>query len=105
MLESGKSIFSKDIDQMIKLFIDVEYLSFKGLNIGAIFLHDALTDLALGLGVESVLDTFRNHIEKKYRVPAGFITKNVQNFREKVDKRGWKDYLVMASINKCKALR
>ena len=39
-------------------------------------------------------------LKTRYKVPAGFITKNVENFRNKVDKRGWKDYLVMASINK-----
>ncbi|TSA27979.1 hypothetical protein D4R71_01375 [bacterium] len=99
MLEGGKSILKKDISQMIKLAIDVESLTFKGLNIGAIFLHDALTDLALGLDLISPLETFRNHIEKKIGVSAGFITKNVHNFRNKVDAKGWNDYLVMASVN------
>jgi len=100
MLGGAKGILGKDVDQVIKLLIDVESLSFKGLNLGAIFIHDALTDLALGLGMESLLETFRDHVEKKYGVPAGFITKNVDNFRSKVDARGWKDYLVMASVNK-----
>lgn len=100
MLEGGKSVLKKDINQLIKLSIDVESLSFKGLNIGAVFLHDALTDLALGLDLVSPLETFRDHVEKQFGVPAGFITKNVHNFRNKVDDRGWKDYLVMASINK-----
>ena len=63
-------------------------------------MHDSLTDLALGLGIESLLEIFSEHVYKKYNVPAGFITKNVKNFREKVDKRGWRDYLVMSSINK-----
>jgi len=100
MLGGAKGILGKDVDQIVKLLIDVEYLSFKGVNVGAIFIHDALTDLALGLGMESLLETFRDHVQKKYGVPAGFITKNVDNFRNKVVKRGWKDYLVMASINK-----
>ena len=100
MINSGKSILGKDINQMIKLAVDVEFLTFKELNIGAIFLHDALTDLALGLDLISSLEIFRDHIQNKYGVPAGFITKNVYNFRNKVDERGWKDYLIMASINK-----
>lgn len=100
MLGGAKGVLGRDVNKIIKLLVDVEYLPFKGLNIGAIFIHDALTDLALGLGAESLLEVFREHIENKYSVPAGFITKNVKNFREKVEKRGWKDYLVMASINK-----
>ena len=100
MLGGAKGILGRDINQVIKLLIDVEYMPFNGINVGAIFIHDALVDLALGLGAESLLEAFRDHVEKKYGVPAGFITKNVQNFREKVDKRGWKDYLVMASLNK-----
>lgn len=100
MFEGGRSVLKKDINQLIKLAIDVESLSFKGLNIGAVFLHDALTDLALGLDLVSPLETFRDHVEKQFGVQAGFITKNVHNFRNKVDAKGWKDYLVMASINK-----
>jgi hypothetical protein len=100
MLNGAKGIFSKDIDKVIQLLVDIEFLIFKDLNIGAIFLHDSLTDLALGLGAENILETFKEYIEFKYKVPAGFITKNVENFRLKVETRGWNDYLVMASINK-----
>ena len=99
MVNGAQGILGKDVDKMIRLLVDIEFLPFKDLNIGAIFIHDSLTDLALGLGAEHLLETFNDHVERKYDVPAGFITKNVANFREKVE-RGWKDYLVMASINK-----
>ncbi len=101
ILKNGaRGILGKDIDQTVKLLVDVEFLTFKDLDIGAIFLHDSLTDLALGLGAESVLETFKDYVEDKYKVPAGFITKNINNFRCKVESRGWHDYVVMASINK-----
>ncbi len=100
LISGAKGILGKDIDKIIHLLVDIEFLIFKNLNIGAIFLHDSLTDLALGLEAESVLEIFKNYVEDKYKVPAGFITKNIDNFREKVESRGWKDYLVMASINK-----
>ena len=100
LMSGAKGILGKDIEQTVKLLVDVEFLTFKGLNIGGIFLHDSLTDLALGLGAESVLETFKSYVEDKYKVPAGFITKNIENFRCKVEKRGWSDYLLMASINK-----
>lgn len=100
MLGGAQSILGKDIDKIIRLLVDVEFLTFKDLNLGAIFLHDSLTDLSLGLGAASVLNIFKEHVESKYGVPAGFITKNVENFRNCVETLGWKDYLVMASINK-----
>ena len=100
MINGAQGMLNKDMDKMIQLLVDIEFLPFQELNIGAIFLHDSLTDLALGLGAESLLEVFSEHVQKKYGVPAGFITKNVPNFREKVDIRGWNDYLVMASINK-----
>ena len=100
MLHGAQGFLGKDVDKIIRLLVDIEFLVFNNLNIGAIFLHDSLTDLAIGLGAESVLETFKGHVEEKYKVPAGFITKNLNNFRTKVEVRGWKDYLVMASINK-----
>ena len=100
MINGAQSLLGRDIDRTIRLLVDIEFLDFKDLNIGAIFMHDSLVDLALGLGAEVLLETFKDHIESKYNVPAGFITKNINNFRAKVDVRGWKDYLVMASINK-----
>ena len=100
MLNGAQGFLGKDADKIIRLLVDIEFLTFKDLNIGAIFIHDSLTDMALGLGAEPLLETYKDHVESKYKVPAGFITKNVVNFREKVERRGWKDYLVMASINK-----
>ncbi len=100
LLGGSKGILGKDVNKIVELLIDIEYLPFTGMNIGGIFIHDSLTDLALGLGTVELLETFKEHVEKKYNVPAGFITKNVQNFREIVDGRGWSDYTVMASLNK-----
>lgn len=100
MINGTQTILGKDIDKTIRLLVDIEFLDFKNLNIGAIFMHDSLTDMALGLGAETLLEIFKDHVENKYKVPAGFITKNVNNFRAKIDDRGWKDFLVMASINK-----
>lgn len=100
LLGGSKGILGKDINKIVELLIDIEYLPFTGMNIGGIFIHDSLTDLALGLGTVELLEIFKQHVEKKYNVPAGFITKNVQNFRKIVDGRGWSDYTVMASLNK-----
>ncbi len=99
VLRGGTGLISKDIQKSLCLLVDMELLPFKGREIGAIFLHDALTDLALGWGVESILDVFCEHIRKKYRVTPALATKNVPLLRQRLEQRGLSDVLVMASFN------
>lgn len=99
LVTGGRGIVGRDVQHGLKLLLDVELLPFRRLNLGAVFLHDALTDLALGLGVESVLDVFRDHIRQEYRVPAGLITKNVPLLRRRLHPLGWDSPLIMAAFN------
>jgi hypothetical protein len=101
MMLTGMSGFvGGNLYKMIKILIDIEMLPFKGHKIGAIFMHDALVDLAMGLNCDDAFDVFREHIEKNYKVPGGLITKNTPMLRSRLDGRGWNDYLVMAAFNK-----
>ncbi len=101
MMFSGMTgLVGGNLYKMIKILIDIEMLPFKGHKIGAIFMHDALVDLALGLGCDEAFDVFREHIEKEYGVPGGLISKNVPLLRNRLDERGWDDYLIMAAFNK-----
>src|SRR3989339_898875 len=97
------------MSKIIKLLVDIEFLPFQGLNIGAIFIHDSLTDLALGLGAEQLLEVFRDHVEEKYNVKAGFVTKdaysyigNVKNIKSIVVGMSKKEHIkeTVASIHK-----
>lgn len=101
MMFTGMSgLVGGNLYKMIKILIDIEMLPFKGHKLGAIFMHDGLVDLALGLGCDEAFDVYREHIEKKYEVPGGLITKNVPLLRNTLDSRGWDDYLIMAAFNK-----
>lgn len=99
LFRGSKGLLGKDVKQALTLLIDIEMLPFKGMPLGAVFLHDTLSDLALGMGMDSLLDLFRDHVEKTYNVPAAFVTKNLPLFRKRTDARGWKDTVVMASFN------
>jgi hypothetical protein len=100
MLMTGMTgLASGNLYKMIKILIDIEMLPFKGHKLGAVFMHDTLVDLAMGLGCDEAFDVFREHIEKKYNVHGGLITKNVPMLRERLDSRGWNDYLIMAAFN------
>jgi hypothetical protein len=99
MVTGMTGLASGNMFNMIKLLIDIEMMQFKGHRLGAVFMHDTLVDLAMGLDCEEAFDVFREHIEEKYKVPAGLITKNVPLLRQRLDARGWKDYLIMAAFN------
>ncbi len=100
MMTGLSSLVGGNLYKTIKILIDIEMLPFKNHKLGAIFMHDVLVDLALGLGCDEAYDVFREHIEKKYSVPAGLITKNVPMLVDRLEGRGWNDYLIMAAFNK-----
>ena len=99
MVQGGRGLLAGDVRQALSLLLDVELVPFGWLPLGAVFLHDALTDLALGLGLEEALELFRDHVERHYGVPAGLVTKNLPRLRERLEGRGWPEPLLMASFN------
>ena len=99
MFRGGKGLIGRDVWEALGLLLDVELLPFRKLRMGTVFLHDALTDLALGLELDSVLLFFRDHVEKKYGTRAGLATKNLPLLRERLSRMGWQDAVVMASFN------
>lgn len=99
LLKGGRALLTKEVRHILTLLVDQELETFKGRPLGAVFLHDGLTDLALGLGIEEVLTIFSDHVWKNYGVPAGFATKNLPLLRDRLEQRGVKDLLAMASFN------
>lgn len=99
-MRGGIGLLTKDIRKMITLLIDFEVAPFSKLNLKAIFLHDALTDLALGWGMADVLELFAEHVEKKYNTTPAFCTKNLPKLMELFKQTKIKNPLIMASINK-----
>ncbi len=100
LLQGGRGLLRKDLRHAISLMIDVELGSFHRVPLGAVFLHDVMTDLALGLGLDSVLELFRDHVNTHYGVPAGLVTKNLPLLRERLDRLGWPEPLIMASFDR-----
>jgi hypothetical protein len=100
MMTGLSSLVGGNLYKTIKILIDIEMLPFKNHKLGAIFMHDVLVDLAMGLGCDEAYDVFRDHIEKKYKVPAGLITKNVPMLVDRLEGRGWDEFLIMAAFNK-----
>jgi predicted metal-binding protein len=99
LVQGGRGLLGKDLQRMLSLLIDMELVPFSRRPLGAVFLHDALTDLALGLGLPTLLRLFQEHVTRHYGVPAGLVTKNLPLLRQHLTALGWTDPLVMVSVN------
>ena len=76
MSSGGMGVLKKDISVLLKALIDIELLPFKKVNMKAIFLHNALSDMVAGLKMVDIAHFFSNHIVEKYQVAPGFCTLN-----------------------------
>lgn len=101
MLKGGAGALTGDVYKMIELLIDVEMTIFKGTRMRAIFLHQALTDLALGLDLRDVFLFYHDYIPKKFPgVEAAWCTFNLPMLLEKFESWGIGNPIVMPPLNK-----
>lgn len=100
MARGGTLAFTQDPVETMKLLIDIEMKMFRGLNIKAIFLQNIVTDLLLGIGIKDVFCAFVEYIEKKYSVPAGFMTLNMPMLVDFLLGCGIQNPIVCSAINK-----
>lgn len=84
ILDKFKILFSgsvgflkKDFDKLFRTFIDIELLPLNHVRKRVIFLHDVVTDLAIGLGMKNLIQNYLTHIKQKYDVEPGLVTKNL----------------------------
>lgn len=97
----GMALVRKDMFQILRTLIQLELAPFQGLNIRAIFLHDVLTDLALGLDMRSVLEFYCEEIGKRFSgAEPAFATKNLPLFVERCAAYGIEKPLVLSHFNK-----
>ena len=96
----GMGLLTKDLPKVLTALVDFEVAQFTNLKLKAIFLHDVMTDLALGWDVPEVFSIYAEHVEKKYNAIPAFCTKNVGRLMVLLDRAGVENPLIMASINK-----
>ncbi len=100
MFSGGLSLIKKDTKGLLKTFIDVELLPLNEVNIKCVFLHDVLTDLALSLNLREIFELFIEHIKDKYKVRAGFVTKNFARLNRQLNEWNIEKQVIMAPFNK-----
>ena len=100
MFKGGKAFISKDYISIMELLIDAEMKMFKDISTPVIFLQNVTTDLLLGLGMIDLLKGYHDYIKEKYDAEPGFITMNMPQLLEALEKAGITNPIICASINK-----
>lgn len=98
-LKGGRALAGKDVDRLVRMLIDAEMQMFDGLATPVIFLQNVVTDLLLGLGFTSALESFAVHVQEAYGAEAGFITMNLPLLSATLNRIGLVDPIVCANIN------
>ena len=101
LVKGGLGFLKQDIETLFKIFIDVELLKFKNVHLNTVFLHPALTDLALSLNMEKIFTTFSEHLHDEYGINAGFCTKNFPMLTTKLSEWNLDSSEIMTSFNEC----
>ena len=99
-MKGSIGLLKQDFLGLSKLFIDVELLPLKKMNVKAIFLHDVFTDLALSMKSKEAFELFINHVKDKYKTTPGFVTKNFAKFVNQINEWSLDVPLVMTHFNK-----
>lgn len=92
-------ILQKDLDKLLRTLIDIELLPLNQVNKKIIFLHDVITDLAISLNMKSVIEIFFKHIEDKYGIEVGLVTKNFPKLISTLKKWNYDLPTIMTSFN------
>ena len=100
LLWKGASGFlRKDFEKLFQTFIDLELLPLTKTRKKIIFLHDVVTDVAISLGMNKIIENFINHIETQYDAQAGLVTKNFPLLVKTLEEWKIKIPTVMTSFN------
>jgi hypothetical protein len=107
IIRGGLSVMSSDPMRMLKTFLDTEIASFlnvspKNAELRTVFLHEIISDVALGFQMTDFLTAIVSHINDRYEVKAGFVTRNFARFVDFINSTGISqhDIAIMTPFNK-----
>ena len=98
--QGAKGILKKDLNAILGALIRLEMRPFEKLHLQAVFLHDVLTDLALGLEAADVFHFFQQEIPRLYGCHGAFATKNLPRLLGRFRRWGLGRPVVMTHFNK-----
>lgn len=96
----GLAALRRDLFRILSTLIEIELAPFRRLDVHVVFLHDALTDLGLGLDAGSVFTFFRDELASRHGATAGFATKNLPLLLERFASYGLATPVVLTHVNR-----
>ncbi len=100
LLRGALGAITKDVYDLMKLLVDGEMKSFKGLNTPVIFVQNVVTDLLLGMKLHGVFAEFHKYARERYGAEAGFITMNMPALLDVLEQVGIENPIICSNINK-----
>lgn len=100
LLAGGIGFVKKDFKRMMETAIELELAPYDAMPTPAIFLHNGIVDLILGLGCLELLEYYDDRVRKKYDSRPGFGTLNLPLCLKSLQSIGLKRPLIMAPFNK-----
>jgi hypothetical protein len=81
MVRGGLAALSLSPMELIKIYLDTEIARIyaimpRGAETRAIFLHEVVTDTLIGLRIPNVLQEYCKHIQSKFGIVPGLVTRN-----------------------------
>lgn len=98
--KSAYAVATSNYLSITNRLVDAELNPFFDLNLKAVFLHNALTDLAIGYQMDNVIKSFYKHIEQKYHAIPAYCTLNYPALCQLLKKSQINNTLIMAAFNK-----
>lgn len=100
LVKGGIAFLSKDFNAVLAALMQAELKVFARLNVPAIYLHDAFTDLALGFGLKQVFEFYLDETRRSFGAQGAFATKNLPMLLERFKAWGLPAPVVMTHFNK-----
>ena len=98
-VQAGRGALLQDPITIMRLLIDAELRTFRGLHVEAIFLQNIVTDLLFGLNARNAFQEFARYARRQHGVDAGFITMNLPALSAYLRESGIERPLICASFN------
>jgi len=99
IFKGSVGFLKKDFKKLLQTVIDAELMTFNDVKKKSVFLHDGLTDLAVGLDMKELIQTFSSYVKDKYDLEVGLVTKNFPKIIETFEKWNLKPPTIMTSFN------
>ncbi len=93
------ALITRDITRLLRALIDRELFRFDGLQVPVVFLHPVFTDLALGLGSETLFRTYIDHVGFRTAMRPALCTLNLPLLCARFNEWSLELPLTMTAIN------